>query len=154
MNVDGLGQRQLTSGPGSCNLDVSPDDRRIVFTSSRGGPAEIFMMNANGSGQTQLSFVPDEVEDRPVFSPDGMKIAFDNSPAMGDDVFAANADGSGRMPLTANDDAEDDPDWQPIPVNCSKKMSTLVGTEGTDKLVGTTGADVISGLAGKTRSRA
>ena len=64
-------------------------------------------------------------------------------------VFVMNADGSGRMPLTANDDAEDDPDWQPIPVNCSKKMSTLVGTEGTDKLVGTTGADVISGLAGK-----
>ena len=86
MNVDGLGQRQLTSGPGfSGNLDVSPDDRRIVFTSSRAGAAEIFMMNANGSGQTQLSFVPDEVEDRPVFSPDGMKIAFDNSPAMGDD---------------------------------------------------------------------
>ena len=57
------------------------------------------MMNANGSGQTQLSFVPDEVEDRPVFSPDGMKIAFDNSPAMGDDeIFVMNADGSGGCP--------------------------------------------------------
>ena len=64
------------------------------------------------------------------------------------------------MPLTANDDAEDDPDW-PIPVNCSKKMLDLVGTEGTDKLVGTTGADVIleahaartpiKGLKGKDR---
>ena len=34
----------------------SPDGSQVVFTSDRGGRAQIYVMNADGSGQTRISF--------------------------------------------------------------------------------------------------
>ena len=33
----------------------SPDGKKIVFTSNRDGNSEIYVMNADGSGQTNLT---------------------------------------------------------------------------------------------------
>jgi RTX calcium-binding nonapeptide repeat (4 copies)/WD40-like Beta Propeller Repeat len=160
MNVDGSGQRQLTTAEGfSSDPDVSPDDRRIVFESNRANVADeignVWVMNADGSGQTKLtSFsTPLDITDRPVFSPDGKQILFDFEPDVGsDEIFVMNADGSGLRPLTTTpDDTVDNPDWQPIPVNCGGRQATLVGTAGADTLVGTAAADVIAGLGGKDK---
>lgn len=48
---------------------------KIAFTTSRDGNQEIYLMNADGSGQTRLTNnrTPD---DFPIFSPDGTMIAF------------------------------------------------------------------------------
>ena len=59
MNADGSGQRNLTwnaahDGGGSW----SPDGRKIVFYSSRDGNNEIYVMNADGSGQRILVAEP------------------------------------------------------------------------------------------------
>jgi Tol biopolymer transport system component len=45
--VDGTGRTQLTTS--------EFDDGRIVFTSSRDGNDEIYIMNADGAGQTRLT---------------------------------------------------------------------------------------------------
>jgi redox-regulated HSP33 family molecular chaperone len=47
---------------------------KIAFTSNRDGNIEIYVMNADGSGQTRLT--TNAASDRfPAWSPDGLKIA-------------------------------------------------------------------------------
>ncbi|EJW85747.1 hypothetical protein WUBG_03340 [Wuchereria bancrofti] len=54
---------------------VSPDGRKIVFTSLRSGDPEIWIMNSDGTEPEQLT---DELgyDGGPFFSPDGSKIVF------------------------------------------------------------------------------
>ena len=53
----------------------SPDGMKIAFTSYRNQVWRIWVMNADGSGQTQLS--QQAYSENPVWSPDGTKIAYD-----------------------------------------------------------------------------
>lgn len=57
MNVDGSGQRDLTS-PGFMDsaLTVSNDGRYVVFHSIRGEPSNIWRMNIDGGNLKQLTF--------------------------------------------------------------------------------------------------
>lgn len=56
----------------------SPDGRRIVFTSNTDGNAEIYLMNADGSGLLRLT--RDAGDDTgPSWSPDGRKIIFSSN---------------------------------------------------------------------------
>ncbi|MBM2827419.1 MAG: exported protein of unknown function, partial [Dehalococcoidia bacterium] len=48
---------------------------KIAFSSNRDGNGEIYVMNADGSGQTRLTN-NSATEDLPAWSPDGSKIAF------------------------------------------------------------------------------
>jgi TolB protein len=67
---------RLTNTPaGNVDPSFSPDGSRIVFTSFRDGNAEVYVMSADGSGQTRLTNDPTP-DSEPVFSPDGTKIAF------------------------------------------------------------------------------
>ncbi len=62
--------------------DWSPDGRRLVYLGSIVDShfdmiaSELFVVNADGTGLTQLTDTPDQVETYPVWSPDGMKIAY------------------------------------------------------------------------------
>jgi TolB protein len=70
----------------------SPDRRKIAFASGRDGNAEIYVMNADGSGQRRLTRNP-AGETALAWSHDGRKLAFDGN----GDVFVMNADGSGQL---------------------------------------------------------
>ena len=90
----------------------SPDDSRIVFTSDRSGDADIWAMNANGTGPVNLTNSPGG-DFRPVWSPDGDKIVFYSMRDGNREIYIMNADGSGQRNLT-NDPSEDwYPDWSP-----------------------------------------
>jgi YD repeat-containing protein len=82
---------------------------KIVFTSNRDGNAEIYSMNADGSGLTRLT-INDFNDDRPRWSPDGTKILFqsdrDNPETGNADVYVMNANGTSQTRLTY--DAADD----------------------------------------------
>jgi len=82
--------------------------QRIAFSSDRDGNRDIYVMNADGSGQTNLT--NDEAyDDDPAWSPDRSKIAW----TRWDEIYVMNADGTGQTNLT-NDEANDaDPAWSP-----------------------------------------
>ena len=85
---------------------------KIAFDSDRGGSTGIFVMNANGSGQTRLTtnFTVGS-DNSPAWSPSGTKIAFESS----GDIKVMNADGSGQTQLTNNpvDTFSVEPAWSP-----------------------------------------
>ena len=121
MNADGTGKTHLTgNGANASHAAWSPDGTKITFQSEnldisynlRTYTFEIYVMNADGSGQTRLTkndnYCPYGCPNRethlhPIWSPDGTKIAFtryidaktiDQNPRF--DAYVMTADGSGR----------------------------------------------------------
>ncbi len=100
MNIDGTGQRTLTTTGNQWEANYSPDGKRIVYTSD----FHIWVMDADGSHQQQLTTAP-STDHLPVFSPDGTKIAFasnrgsvdESSFYSGSYVWMMNADGTGQV---------------------------------------------------------
>src|SRR5207249_1602656 len=80
--------------------------------SDNGGVGDIYVMNADGSGQVNLTNNPAE-DDGPVWSPDGTKILFHTNRDGNPEVYVMNADGSGQVNLTNNPATDDQPAWSP-----------------------------------------
>jgi uncharacterized delta-60 repeat protein len=99
--VDGT---PLTSGNGSSQPAWSPDGTRISFT--RNG--EIFVMNADGSNQTNLTNNP-AFDSNSNWSPDSMKIVFTRD----GEIYVMNADGSNQTRLTNNAANDYNSAWSP-----------------------------------------
>jgi TolB protein len=55
INPDGSGQQQLTSQGSNEDPAWSADGRHLVFTSTRTGRRDIFVMHADGTEQTRLT---------------------------------------------------------------------------------------------------
>ena len=120
-NVDGSGLRRLTTARGyDAEAGYSPDGSRIVFASTRSAYAdnlsdeekklrevdlsyfgEIYIMNADGSGQTRLTRTPG-YDGGPFFSPDGSRIVwrrFNKSGAVAE-IHTMKPDGSDIRKIT------------------------------------------------------
>jgi Tol biopolymer transport system component len=82
---------------------------KIIFTSDRDGNDEIYVMNTDGSGQTNLTNNP-ATDSRPAWSPDGLKIVFTSSRDDNSEIYVMNADGSGQTRLTTNPATDISPD--------------------------------------------
>src|SRR3990170_3729031 len=89
----------------------------IAFASCRAvKPADqvcdIYVMNADGSGQTRLTNKPEE-EQLPVWSPDGSRIAFISFRDSNTKIYVMNADGSGQARLTDSPAIDGNAVWSP-----------------------------------------
>ena len=84
---------------------------KIAWVSDRTGN-DIFTMNADGSGQTNLSNDP-SFDDEPAWSPDGTKVAYTRYANALPEIFVMNADGSGETNLTNNAAPDVEPSWAP-----------------------------------------
>jgi len=105
MNKDASGLIRITTHPG---FDVepawSPDGSRLAFESERDGSIEIFLVNADGSGLTQLTDDTGGLTDAsiPTWSPDGSRLAFIGFSRITtqDNVYSIAVDGTGLLQLT------------------------------------------------------
>src|SRR6266446_9181973 len=78
----------------------SPDGSRIAFVSQRDGNAEIYIMNADGTGSTRITNDP-QPDGRPAFSPDGQSLVFHSARTAGkQQIWTVNLDGTGLTQLT------------------------------------------------------
>lgn len=118
-SADGSGQTaRLTDGAGATYNECpswSPDGSKIAFTSSTGGNYEVFVMDADGTDERNLTDSADASEYRAAWSPDGRRMAYAVlDPAGKADLWVMNADGSGRKNITdAPTLNESEPDWGP-----------------------------------------
>jgi len=108
INADGTNKKRLTTDGN--NSSWSPDGKKIVFDSERDGKREIYLMDADGSHQINLSNNLAWDYD-PVWSPDGEKIAFVSDRDGNYEIYIMDADGSHQINLTNNSADDRFPDW-------------------------------------------
>ena len=95
----------------------------IAFESDRDGNFEIYVMNADGTGQTRLTDHP--AADRyPAWSPDGAMIAFTSTRDGNDEIYVMNADGTGQARLTNSPVSDSRPSWSPTGPRSSSNPAT------------------------------
>ncbi len=70
VNADGSGETQLTFEGNNERPRWSPDGRLIIFSSRRGGQEALYVMRADGSGQTKVSRTAG-LSQHPVWTPRG-----------------------------------------------------------------------------------
>jgi TolB protein len=127
MQADGSNPRALTNSGFGLMPAWSPDGQKIVYIWWGGqGAAEIHVMNADGSQDTNLT--PDaahmaiEPLAQPAWSPDGQQIAFVAKPTGSDDIYVIaapgaqlppNSEGSLATRLTFDPGNDTSPSWSP-----------------------------------------
>ena len=75
INADGSKRTQLTSAGDNGRADWSPDGKRIAFSLSDPFSSQIWVMNADGTGATQITHSA-TFKAGPSWSPDGKQMAF------------------------------------------------------------------------------
>lgn len=100
----------------------SPDGARIAFQSDRDGQLDIFVMNADGSGRTNLTEHPAVDGGQPAlgagasnitWSPDGERIAFVTERDGDSEIYVMDADGANPINLTNHPGFDASPSWSP-----------------------------------------
>ena len=102
----------LTIGELWLRNGLASNTSRIVFTSLRDGNAEIYVMDADGGNQENLTNHPADDRD-PDWSPDGTKIAFASSRDGVRQIYVMDADGKNVIRLTDGQGRKGHPDWSP-----------------------------------------
>src|SRR5882762_4028402 len=122
----------------------SPDGSRIAYVSQRDGNAEIYVMNADGTGAARVTNDP-QPDGRPAFTPDGQAIVFHSSraappaPAGKQQIWTVSLDGTGLTQLTrdsVNASPTVSPDGQTIAYVSSRNKDSdiwLMGRDGSNQ---------------------
>ncbi|MBE7184735.1 MAG: Tol-Pal system protein TolB [Methylobacterium mesophilicum] len=110
-----LRSRTTTRLTNSSAIDTSPsyspDGSRVAFTSDRGGQPQIYVMGADGSGQSRISFGGGQYS-TPVWSPRGDLIAFTKQSGGEFQIGVMKTDGSGERILSSGN-LQEGPTWAP-----------------------------------------
>jgi Tol biopolymer transport system component len=116
VGVDAAGKHPLclVAYGGVMTGAYSPDGLKVVLSNNTDGDYDIFVMNADGTGQRQLTHNSSN-DQQPAWSPDGKQIAFTSNRDGDFDIYVMNADGSNPVNLTNAywTGSDLDPHWSP-----------------------------------------
>jgi TolB protein len=112
--VTGTPQRLTFSEGNDLSPLYSPQGDRIAFESNRDGDVEIYVVNADGSNQQNLSNLSFADDHGPVWSPDGRRLLFYSNREGNWDLFVMTASGENVINLTNSPDVDEQaPAWRP-----------------------------------------
>ncbi len=103
VDLEGNIIKRLTNGPsGALNVEpaVSPDGKKVAFSSDRSGKPMVWVMDIDGTNAVRRTFAG-TYNSSPSWSPDGKKIAFAGLDTNHYDIFIMDADGSKIERLTS-----------------------------------------------------
>ena len=101
--------------PETRTVDVGAvmNSSKITFVSDRDGTFDLFVMDEDGSNQTNITRTEEWEEDHPRWSPDGRWIAFKSDRDGERQVYVMDADGSDPRRLTNQVTAAGELSWSP-----------------------------------------
>jgi Tol biopolymer transport system component len=109
---DGSDLQRITQGGGYTYASFSPDGRSILHRRQQGKVSQVFLMNADGSDDHNLSGVSSS-DGWPAWSADGKRIIFSRHGGNGFQIFVMNRDGTGVRQLTDATGEFVNPRWSP-----------------------------------------
>jgi TolB protein len=123
---DGSDLTRITQGGGYTYASFSPDGKSIVHRRQHGEVSQVFLMNADGSGDRNLSGTS-TLDGWPSWSPDGKRIVFSRHGQSGFQIFVMNADGSGVRQLTDAAGEFVNPRWSPdgTKILCGRRLGSI-----------------------------
>jgi len=89
----------------------SPDGKHLAFVSNRGGASELWLADANGENQKQLTTLGSRFLGWPRWSPDSKQIAFHAQIANQEQIFALDVNGGIARQITADRPGSGMPSW-------------------------------------------
>lgn len=93
------------------NPQISPDGKRIAFSSDRSGDYEIWISDSDGSNPIQLTTFRGAHVGSPRWSPDGRQIVFDGRESNMGDIYLVNIEGGAPRLITTEPSDDSVPSW-------------------------------------------
>jgi len=136
INADGSNERNLTNTAGIHEVHPSWSiNGKIAY--ERNG--QIWVMNADGTGQVQFPGITQPTATQPAWEADGTKLAF----LSGGEIWKINSDGTGERQVTMNATTDSNPAWSPdgLKIAFSKggNRIAVVNADGTNEMTVTNG---------------
>jgi TolB protein len=123
---DGTDLKRITTGGGFTYAAYSPDGMSILHRRVEGALSQIFIMNADGSNDHDISG-EGNIDGWPAWSSDGKRVIFSRRIKDTFQLFAMNRDGSGVRQLTDAAGEFVNPRWSPdgTKILCGRRLGDM-----------------------------
>ncbi len=139
IRTNGQGLARLTTSPAEDSEPTwSPDGQQIAFVSNRTGSYDIFIMNADGTEETNFSMSPESIDVAPAWKIGGGQAQLTVEPEM-------TLGGVTCGPRSGTNRGET--------IHGTPYADVICGRGGKDKIIGEGGNDIIDGGPGKDEIR-
>lgn len=119
INTDGTSQTTLATPPAGTQYRLpkwSPDGSKIAFLSESDatGRGDVYTVNVDGTGLTQVTHTPSLFKPGFDWSPDGTRLVYRTRETSDSKVYVVNRDGTGNTPVATVGEMDDIvPLWSP-----------------------------------------
>jgi TolB protein len=123
---DGTDLKRVTTGGGFTYASYSPDGMSILHRRVEGALSQIFIMNADGSSDHNVSG-EGKIDGWPAWSSDGTRVVFSRRVNERFQLFVMNRDGTGVRQLTDAPGEFVNPRWSPdgTKILCSRRLGDM-----------------------------